>query len=114
MDEQILTNSEIFNHQVKPFMLEFVKMAEALDASDEEIQSGIDLIIKGAALSPNAPPLNEKEERVLGKLQSTPGLVLAHGLGTGKTRTSIQMANQLGMPTNVVVPAPLKNNKKKE
>ena len=38
MDEQILTNSEIFNHQVKPFMLEFVKMAEALDASDEEIQ----------------------------------------------------------------------------
>ena len=61
-----------------------------------------------------APPMNDKELRVSKRLQSTPGLVVAHGLGTGKTRTSIQMANQLRMPTNVVVPASLQANYRKE
>jgi len=61
-----------------------------------------------------APELNEKELRVLNKLQNVPGLVLAHGLGTGKTRTSLQVANALGAPTNVVVPAALQENYRKE
>lgn len=61
-----------------------------------------------------APELNEKELRVLSKLQNVPGLVLAHGLGTGKTRTSLQVANALGSPTNVVVPAALQENYRKE
>lgn len=65
-------------------------------------------------LSQDHPALNEKEQRVLAKLQNTPGLVLAHGLGTGKTRSSIQTANQLGKPTTVVVPAALQDNYKKE
>lgn len=60
------------------------------------------------------PPLNEKEQRVMGKLQGVPGLVLAHGLGTGKTRTSIQVANQLGGSADIVVPAALKGNYHKE
>lgn len=60
------------------------------------------------------PPLNDKEQRVMTRLQGVPGLVVAHGLGTGKTRTSIQVANQLHMPTNVVVPASLQDNYKKE
>lgn len=60
------------------------------------------------------PELNEKEQRVMGKLQNVPGLVLAHGLGTGKTRTSIQVANQLGNKTDVVVPAALQDNYRKE
>lgn len=114
MESDKLTNSEIFDQKVMPMIMEFVKVAEVLNASDEDIQSGIDLIIKGAELSPAAPPLNEKEQRVQAKLQNVPGLVLAHGLGTGKTRTSIQMANQLGMQTNVVVPAALQDNYKKE
>lgn len=59
-------------------------------------------------------PLNAKEQRVLGKLQNVPGLVLAHQVGTGKTRTSIQVANALKMPSEVVVPAALKENYKKE
>jgi SNF2 family DNA or RNA helicase len=62
----------------------------------------------------SGPALNDKENRILDKLQFTPGLVLAHGLGTGKTRTSIQVANQLNMPTDVVVPASLQDNYKKE
>lgn len=61
-----------------------------------------------------APPLNFKEQRVAKRLDQVPGLVLAHGLGTGKTRTSIQMANRLKMPTDVVVPAALQDNYKKE
>ena len=61
-----------------------------------------------------APELNDKEQRVLKKLEQVPGLVLAHGLGTGKTRTSIQVANHLGQPTDVVVPAALQDNYKKE
>ena len=67
------------------------------------------------ANNPEFPPqFNDKENRVFRKLQNVPGLVLAHGLGTGKTRTSIQMANALGKPTSVVVPAALQDNYKKE
>lgn len=60
------------------------------------------------------PPLNEKERRVYKKLQDVPGLVLAHGVGTGKTRTSIQIASRLNKPTNIVVPAALQQNYEKE
>ena len=60
------------------------------------------------------PEFNDKEDRVFKKLQKVPGLVLAHGLGTGKTRTSIQMANTIGKPTSVVVHAALQDNYKKE
>ena len=59
-------------------------------------------------------PLNEKENRVLKKLQGVPGLLLAHDVGTGKTRTSIQVANALAQPSEVVVPAALQANYKKE
>lgn len=64
----------------------------------------------------SAAPLqpNPKEQRVINRLQNVPGLVVAHGLGTGKTRTSIQVANSLKTPTNVVVPASLQDNYKKE
>lgn len=61
-----------------------------------------------------APDLNDKEQRVVQRLKSVPGLVVAHGLGTGKTRTSIQVADQMQQPTNVVVPASLQDNYKKE
>jgi SNF2 family DNA or RNA helicase len=57
---------------------------------------------------------NEKEQRVLSKLQAAPGLVLAHGVGTGKTRTAIQTSQQLQKPTDVIVPAALQDNYKKE
>jgi SNF2 family DNA or RNA helicase len=60
------------------------------------------------------PPFNDKEKRVYKKLQESSGLVLAHGLGTGKTRTSLQVANAIGKPASVVVPAALQDNYKKE
>lgn len=43
-----------------------------------------------------------------------PGLVVAHGTGTGKTRTSIEVERRLGLPTNVVPPAALQANYRKE
>jgi SNF2 family DNA or RNA helicase len=62
----------------------------------------------------SAPVLNDKETRLLSRLQAVPGLVVAHGLGTGKTRASIQIADQFKNPTSVIVPASLKDNYKKE
>lgn len=43
-----------------------------------------------------------------------PGLVVAHGLGSGKTLTSIAAQERLQMPSDVVVPASLQANYKKE
>ena len=45
---------------------------------------------------------------------ATSGLVIAHGTGTGKTRQAIEATNALKMPTNVVVPAALQGNYRKE
>jgi superfamily II DNA or RNA helicase len=51
-------------------------------------------------------------ERLLAKGQ--PGLVAMHGLGSGKTLTSIAVADALGMPADVVLPAALRANYVKE
>lgn len=42
------------------------------------------------------------------------GLIIAHGLGSGKTLTSIAIADKLGKPTDVIVPASLVDNYQKE
>lgn len=99
------------DQELNEFKQLFLKVAESLDIDQTEAETELN---KLALLSTTAPELNEKENRVMGKLDKVPGLVLAHGLGTGKTRTSIQVANQLGMPTDVVVPASLQDNYKKE
>lgn len=68
-------------------------------------------------MDPNDPintPLNEKEQRIIGKLDNTPGLILVHGTGTGKTRSSIQVAKALNSPTEVVLPPALRSNYEKE
>jgi len=56
------------------------------------------------------------QQRVVNKIQRAdqPGLVVAHGLGSGKTLTSIAAQDALGMPSSVVVPAALQANYKKE
>lgn len=56
------------------------------------------------------------QRRVVERLRSEdqPGLVVAHGLGSGKTLTSIAAANALGAPATVVTPAALGPNYKKE
>jgi SNF2 family DNA or RNA helicase len=60
--------------------------------------------------------LKPHQKRVLEKLKAEdqPGLVVAHGLGSGKTLTAIAAQDALGLPADVVVPAALQANFKKE
>lgn len=59
-------------------------------------------------------PLEPHQVRVVDRLMNQDGLVVAHGLGSGKTLSSIAAAEALGMPTAVVVPASLQENYRKE
>lgn len=54
------------------------------------------------------------QKSVAGKLQKQRGLLVYHGLGSGKTLTSIFAAEQTKQPTQVITPASLGNNFKKE
>ncbi len=58
-------------------------------------------------------PLLPHQERVLKRIESAPGLVVAHGLGTGKTLSSIAAGLQEGGAT-AAVPASLRANYAKE
>jgi len=61
-------------------------------------------------------PLQPHQQRVVDRIQRAdqPGLVVAHGLGSGKTRTAIEAQKALDMPSDVVVPAALQSNYRKE
>jgi superfamily II DNA or RNA helicase len=59
-------------------------------------------------------PLQPHQQRVVERIQQQPGLVVAHGLGSGKTLSSIAAAEALGGPTTVLVPAALRANYEKE
>jgi superfamily II DNA or RNA helicase len=60
--------------------------------------------------------LQPHQQRVVDRLlrADQPGLVAMHGLGSGKTLTSIAAADALGMPADVVLPAALRANYIKE
>lgn len=58
-------------------------------------------------------PLQYQQQRVVDKLKNN-SLIVAHGMGSGKTLSSIAAAEALGMPTTVLTPASLVNNYKKE
>lgn len=61
-------------------------------------------------------PLLPHQQRVVDRIsqEDQPGLVVAHGLGSGKTLTSIAAQDKLNLPSTVVVPAALKQNYQKE
>lgn len=56
----------------------------------------------------------EHQTRLVDKLRASGGLLVAHGLGSGKTLSSINAKDQLGVNSEVVVPAPLQANYDKE
>lgn len=58
-------------------------------------------------------PLSEHQQRVVDKLKEN-NVLIAHGMGSGKTLSSIAAADALKRPTKVLVPASLVNNYKKE
>lgn len=68
-------------------------------------------VLKAAEVQTELQP---HQQRVLDRIQHQPGLVVAHGLGSGKTLSSIAAAEQLGGATDVVLPAALKANYQKE
>lgn len=59
-------------------------------------------------------PLQPHQQRVIDKLRASGGLLVAHGVGSGKTLSSIAAADALGLPIEAVVPAPLVANYEKE
>jgi SNF2 family DNA or RNA helicase len=63
-----------------------------------------------------ATKLQEHQQRVVDRIQreDQPGLVVAHGMGSGKTLTGIAAADAIGGNANVIVPAALQTNFKKE
>lgn len=72
-----------------------------------------DYITKTSALTGKNEP---HQQRVIDRMKdpNQRGLVVVHGLGSGKTRTSIGVADSLGMPADVVLPAALRGNYEKE
>lgn len=58
--------------------------------------------------------LKPHQQRVVDRIQSSPGLVVAHGMGSGKTLSAIAAADALGGKTEVRVPAALHSNFTKE
>lgn len=60
--------------------------------------------------------LKPHQQRVVERMEDEdqPGLVAAHGLGSGKTLTSLAVQDALGLPSDVVAPAALLSNYQKE
>lgn len=63
-----------------------------------------------------ATELQPHQQRVVDRIQQEdqPGLVVIHGLGSGKTLSSIAAADALDLPTTAIVPAALQGNYRKE
>lgn len=59
-------------------------------------------------------PLQPHQQRVVDRMKTQPGLVVAHGMGSGKTLTAIAAAESIGGDARVVVPAALQENFRKE
>ena len=60
-------------------------------------------------------PLEPHQEAAVDKaMSSDKGIVLNHGTGSGKSLSGIAIANAIGNPTDVIVPASLKDNYIKE
>jgi SNF2 family DNA or RNA helicase len=77
------------------------------------LSSSIAQLAKAAALKSDVV-LQPHQERVRDKLKNSDRLLLYHGLGTGKSLSSLAAAESLASPYGVVVPASLRANYQKE
>lgn len=82
----------------------------------EQVQKPVKGKVQSKPASKLKTELKPHQQRVVGKITrpNQPGLVVAHGLGSGKTLTSIAAQEALGMPADVLVPAALQENYLKE
>lgn len=58
--------------------------------------------------------LKPHQQRVVDKLKASGGVLAFHGVGSGKTLEALAAQDALQLPTDVVVPAPLQANYRKE
>lgn len=85
--------------QVESLCSELIKIAETIHTTPAQLKT---------VLLPH-------QKRVVKRMEKSPGLVVAHGLGSGKTLASIAASVQLQPDSvTVAVPASLKDNYKKE
>ncbi len=75
------------------------------------IKLPINSLLKIAELKTQLQP---HQSRIVEKMRNQSGLVVAHGMGSGKTLASLAVLDDLKAPANIVTPAALKNNYKKE
>lgn len=75
---------------------------------------GLGFAIELEKLADVVTPLQPHQQRVVDRIKKQPGLVVAHGLGSGKTLTSIAAQDALRMPETAIVPASLQQNYRKE
>ena len=85
------------------------QMRKFADWSDFDRKRKLQTPAKQAVMPP-------QQQRVVDKIKAKdqPGLVLFHGMGSGKTKSSIEAYKALKMPTDVIVPAALRENYRKE
>jgi SNF2 family DNA or RNA helicase len=75
---------------------------------------GVDTIRAFAKYAKATTTLQPHQQRVVERLKNQPGLVVAHGLGSGKTLSSIAAAEEYGGDIQVIAPAGLVANYEKE
>ncbi len=75
------------------------------------MEIAIDDLLKIAELKTQLQP---HQQRVVDKIKNQSGLVVAHGMGSGKTLASLAAMDSLNMPANIITPAALKANYQKE
>ena len=93
-----------------PVKIEDLKKIEKKDFTVDKIMRKI-REKQAAALKTELLP---HQQRVLERIATQPGLVVAHGTGSGKTLTSLAALIQEKQPGLVLVPAALKSNYEKE
>ena len=90
---------------------------ESVGAARAIAAKGTRLLEKAKGQEKEAQVLTElkpHQQRVIERIKQQPGLVVAHGMGSGKTLSSIAAAEELGGPASVLVPAALQANYEKE
>jgi superfamily II DNA or RNA helicase len=82
----------------------------------EQLDGFLNEVTSGCKTAKITSPLQPHQQRVVERIQqpNQPGLVVAHGLGSGKSLASIAAQEALGMSSKVVVPASLQANYRKE
>jgi hypothetical protein len=82
--------------------------------TDADVLDAIYSVIYSVKRAEVTTELQPHQQRVLDKLQASHGVLVHHGMGSGKTLSAIAAGDRLGLPVDAVMPAPLVQNYQKE